>query len=557
MISPACPPVTSEDTNPEIAAQLQQALVMAGMVSLRGDLTVETGSDWAFNWRTNVITIPREDLEKSEPEVVAWIILHEAAHAALTRLQDIMPTNLMEVPEVHFLLNCIEDVRIERWLVERFPGSRPWKDATDRAARADGALAEALGPEAHPVDAFFMGILELGTQGVLPDTMHPEARAALEQVSGALESAFACAPPASSVGADSVRRLYKNHFVSACYRDSDYRREPSTFEKWVRIMQATMWFHVVRNILPVFLELVKKHGASKAPAQMRRQVVVVGAGMSDQPRSPEELERALREKLRGKTNQPYLEAVHRHAAHILGVSRILEELLPNHRALRHVRGRRSGDRIDLRAAFQFEADRRLHDKLWMQRHKPTLPDPAFVFLMDRSSSMSESGKAQAAFDSLVVIREACTRMGIPFSIFLFNEQPLLVQPWDRLSDAALESALSLVLDPDGGTDIPSAINKASEALEGRPECDRVVFVLTDGKVSHHSARLVRRQREQLSRQGISMQGIGLGDEADDVRVVFPDARIVRQAADLPQVLSEGILSSLGGSPFLSPDSDRQ
>ena len=44
-----------------VGSQLQQALVMASMVSLRNDLAVELGDWWAFNWKTNVITIPQRD----------------------------------------------------------------------------------------------------------------------------------------------------------------------------------------------------------------------------------------------------------------------------------------------------------------------------------------------------------------------------------------------------------------------------------------------------------------------------------------------------------------
>jgi hypothetical protein len=115
----------------ELASQLQEALVMAGMVSLRNDLAVELGDWWTFNWKTNVISLPKAELATRTREEISWIILHEAAHAALTRLHDIVPLNLLSRPEIHTLLNCIEDVRIEAWLVERFPGSKAWKDCTD------------------------------------------------------------------------------------------------------------------------------------------------------------------------------------------------------------------------------------------------------------------------------------------------------------------------------------------------------------------------------------------------------------------------------------------
>ena len=124
-------------------------------------------------------------------------------------------------------------------------------------------------------------------------------------------------------------------------------------------------------------------------------MVRAGAGHRA-PLSEEQLQRALRAELAGKTNHPYRNAVHKYAEQIRSVTDILMQILPNHRGLRHSRGFRFGDRLDLRAAAQFEADPRLHEKLWMQRRRRTLPDPAFLFLLDRSDSMKQESKSAAA-----------------------------------------------------------------------------------------------------------------------------------------------------------------
>jgi Mg-chelatase subunit ChlD len=533
----------------EVASQLQEALVMAGMVSLRNDLAVEIGDWWTFNWKTNVISLPKAELATRTREEISWIILHEAAHAALTRLHDILPVNLRARPEIHTLLNCIEDVRIEAWLVERFPGSRAWKACTDARPLNEKGEPEWATPDAHPVSSFLNGILECGISGNIPSGMNPEARAALEQVRPSLDAAFACLPPSVAVGSLSVDALYRNHVVAGAYSDADQYTDPSSMEKWVRIMQATMWIHVANGVLPAYLRLIKEHGAVELPHSRSMSVVRAGAGHRT-PLSEEQLQRALRAELAGKTNHPYRSAVCKYAEQIRSASDILMQLLPNHRGLRHSRGFRSGDRLDLRAAAQFEADPRLYEKLWMQRRRRTLPDPAFLFLLDRSESMKQEGKSAAAFDSSVMIREACTRCGIPFSIVLFNDDAVCIHGWEKKSDAHAEAALSLVLKPDGGTNLLNALRFAMQSMEARKEKDRIVFLLTDGMVPEDVGLEVKKEAARFADDGIRIVAIGIGQETQDIRSLFPEASVVQDAGALPGVLADGLTRTLidpGGS----------
>jgi Mg-chelatase subunit ChlD len=533
----------------EVASQLQEALVMAGMVSLRNDLAVEIGDWWTFNWKTNVISLPKAELATRTREEISWIILHEAAHAALTRLHDILPVNLRARPEIHALLNCIEDVRIEAWLVERFPGSRAWKACTDARPLNEKGEPEWATPDAHPVSSFLNGILECGISGNIPSGMNPEARAALEQARPSLDAAFACLPPSVAVGSLSVDALYRNHVVAGAYSDADQYTDPSSMEKWVRIMQATMWIHVANGVLPAYLRLIKEHGAVELPHSRSMSVVRAGAGHRT-PLSEEQLQRALRAELAGKTNHPYRSAVCKYAEQIRSASDILMQLLPNHRGLRHSRGFRSGDRLDLRAAAQFEADPRLYEKLWMQRRRRTLPDPAFLFLLDRSESMKQEGKSAAAFDSSVMIREACTRCGIPFSIVLFNDDAVCIHGWEKKSDAHAEAALSLVLKPDGGTNLLNALRFAMRSMEARKEKDRIVFLLTDGMVPEDVGLEVKKEAARFADDGIRIVAIGIGQETQDIRSLFPEALVVQDAGALPGVLADGLTRTLidpGGS----------
>ena len=530
-----------------VESQLQEALAMAGMVSLTNDLAVELGDAWAFNWSTRVITIPQDYLRESPREQICWIILHEAAHAALTRLHDFLPETLRNRPEVAHLLNCIEDVRIERWLVERFPGSTQWRDTSCELALKNIEIH--LDDDA--VVAFLKGIFWLGESHIIPESTPPLAKAALEEAAPYLEKAFACLPPAEAVSAISVEALYASHPVSSSYREIDAVEEPDPFEKWVRIMQAAMWAHVAEGVLPGFMRLIAASGGAALPQSLRIQVVGRGGrgrrvpGADGQPLR--ELEASMRDKLVSGGNGKYLQAVQRYAQEIREVTDTLMELLPNQRNLRYVRRQRSGDRLDLRMAAQFAADRRLYDQIWMQRKRRTLPDPAFVFLVDCSGSMKNEGKAIAAFESLVIVREACTRAGLKYAVLAFNGSARLVQGWERKSDAASEATLSAVLKPNGDTDLESALVHAGEFLRERPERDRMIFLLSDGMVETSQEVEIRRYREELLREGIGIMAIGLGVEMVGIDRIFPGAPVLEDASKLPGTLSKCLLEALSGA----------
>ncbi|MEI6872722.1 MAG: VWA domain-containing protein, partial [Verrucomicrobiota bacterium] len=197
-----------------------------------------------------------------------------------------------------------------------------------------------------------------------------------------------------------------------------------------------------------------------------------------------------------------------------------------------------------RMAAQFAADRRLYDQIWMQRRRRTLPDPAFVFLVDCSGSMKNDGKSIAGFESPVIVREACSRAGLKFSVIVFNDVSRLAHGWEPQSDAASEAALSAVLRPQGGTDLEGALVHAGGFLQQRPERDRMIFLLSDGMVGEPQEGRIRAYREELLREGIGIVAIGLGAETAEIGRVFPGAPVLDEASELPRTLSGCLLEAL-------------
>jgi uncharacterized protein with von Willebrand factor type A (vWA) domain len=89
------------------------------------NIKLEKGDKWAYNTKTKTIIYPvdGDDGVKQLPsEVFIGVLLHEVGHAKYT--QDI---NLDVIPDPKkdyaLLLNCLEDVRVERQLMNRYPGT--------------------------------------------------------------------------------------------------------------------------------------------------------------------------------------------------------------------------------------------------------------------------------------------------------------------------------------------------------------------------------------------------------------------------------------------------
>jgi len=115
---------TDNFTNiPEFAKELRRLIsLVAQQPNIELQVGVDIQTPWSFNWKEKSITANLADLTLRPPDFCRGLSLHEAAHAFLTRLWDIVPEALLEDTAVHHLLNVIEDCRLESWLQIRLPG---------------------------------------------------------------------------------------------------------------------------------------------------------------------------------------------------------------------------------------------------------------------------------------------------------------------------------------------------------------------------------------------------------------------------------------------------
>ncbi len=88
----------------------------------------------------------------------------------------------------------------------------------------------------------------------------------------------------------------------------------------------------------------------------------------------------------------------------------------------------------------------------------------------------------------------------------------------------------------GGTPMGDGVQFGLDALSGRPEGHRILFVITDGQPSGGHAQIIKRQVRLAKQAGIHVIGVGLGYGAQYVQDVFPDSVYTERISDMPKAL---------------------
>lgn len=520
---------------------------LAALASSLPDIAVETGGSdcpWSFNWTTRIIIANPTDLTLRPPDYCRGLILHEAAHAAITRVGDIVPQSMMQAePSLHYLLNVVEDCRIENWLQQRFPGCRPWIRLYN-----DHLLATPPNPLSRnqlacdPAGGFLMGLLSQWWNETLTCKIHPLSLAAIAEVKPYFDQAVASFPAPLPPEASKVRQLYETHPVASCYRAIDQDQETTAEECVIRMTQHRMWTLTWTHLFPVFRRLLD-HPGSKPTQQTLAQHAARHGGAVQHSGFPTLGKGTGGQGASKHSDQPYNQAVSQHGALIESCAQVvLRELIDESRP-KTTRFHRSGNQLDLRVAMQFEADPRQYERLFQRRTLPSHPNPAFIVIADESGSM-QGDRAKATFEAVVVLREVCLRLDIPLAIFGFGFRTRHIQDWNDEDSSNVRGRVAGLCDPTGmSTHLQPALD-AVMGIEMRvpDSCKTRIWILSDGVVSNPTE--VRRRIMDFRRGGIPVHCIGLGPDSHGLKKIIPQAATDIRPEDLPRVFAEMLQSQV-------------
>ncbi len=530
------PNLTSESAD-RSAAFLAE---LAGLVRLAAGrprlqlVAGQPGCGWSFNWRSERVTVDPDDIRQLAPDLCRGLALHEAAHAAITVVQQFVQAQVLQ--RLLPLINAIEDLRIENWMQRHFPGATLWIRAYNEVF---SSLADSHQLPPSRQAQFLQALLDRWWLGSLRPGTLPEVMQALQEVREPLAEAIACLPP------------------------------PAADASKILASQQAMWAIVGRQIVPVWERLVAADSAagiprlaacqeertgSESPPSEPRSRTGCDASAADcdaahrrptvttttaSPRSAAADRRQLRKRLTaalGPGGDDCYQAARRKVATL--IDRVGDELLrllrPRQR-LRWQTGLPSGPQLELRRAMQFAADPQAHRSLWSRPQLPRRSDPAVLLLLDRSGSMQRGGLIERAFEAAVLLLEVCHRIGVPVAVWSFAEDCRQELGWDAALSPRTQQTLSRLPNTcRGGTEMAEAIAQAGRELQKRTADPRLLFVLSDGEPNDPAATTAA--VASLTPIGITTIGLGLGPLTAGLTRIFPQAATGIVPADLPACL---------------------
>lgn len=239
-------------------AALELASLAAGLcqdADIR--LEVSPANIWAWDPIRRVIIVSGTDLEKGGPEFCAGVLAHEVSHYYITRY-NWFSVSFASFPILRFLLNAIEDPRVNTWIRRRYPGTSPWLQVV-----ADTDMKQ---PHLQAMPAVLRFGFEaareewLGWQPAYSVTPLPaEVAQALDETRDARRAFAEILPPANldpSVYGPDLPNRYRQEVWPALAHDVA-RGLPSLREQAIRLSVRDSLKLAEEKILPVARRLLK------------------------------------------------------------------------------------------------------------------------------------------------------------------------------------------------------------------------------------------------------------------------------------------------------------
>jgi len=188
----------------------------------------EPGCMWSWNWKDREITVCPEDLSARSADVCRAVLMHECAHAAITRIYDLLDRDRQDL--YRDLLNILEDIRIEAWLAERFPGCAPWLALANRVFGHEARKAP--WPAGQQLQ-FLKGLLEERWFGDISPGAAPEVVEALAETRDAVAEMARCIPPPAPGRAAAREILHSQQAMLAIFLEK-------IVPVWERLVRADL-----------------------------------------------------------------------------------------------------------------------------------------------------------------------------------------------------------------------------------------------------------------------------------------------------------------------------
>ncbi len=548
-------------------------------------ISIEIGpGGWAWDPVRRVIRVSQAALRARGADYCAGVLTIEAGHYFLSRHHLFPLGDFPSEMAGRGLMNALEDARVNGWMADRYPGTRPWLAEFARHITVfDGA-----------VPSFVLFCLECASELTRhPGPMPPMPADTLEALAKTREAreAYSREQPPTNYDASlpSLFMRYRNEVRPALLNP---RWVPPRWEQLVQLHALEALRLAQDEILPVAAELIQNDlrnienylGAHPSRRAQARRLLEEGKldelmskalseGGPDRPASPwvQDLAHQVFEgylsgrqpapmmsghaatprgrimeeplpplpplRVRPVARTDYDKAYGRVADQVEQLTEHLGEILRPRKRLRERAGYPSGRHVDLKKLMAFEADPRRYDELWVRSTIPDRRSVAISLLVDLSGSM-DGQKVESALLGTVLMAETLSRLSVPFAINGFQDVLVPLCPFSSRLEDPVRAAISempqeVAGSRTGGNNQPGynddgpCVEEAAEELLDYPASDRMLVVVSDGlpEGRRSSAEDLRRAVAQLTETDVPLDllALGLGPHTEHVERFYPDS----------------------------------
>jgi len=117
-----------EITSDEYQRRLDRLKTMGRVIGGDFEMEVKVGEkpEWRYIFKPiNRIEVNPDDIKKKGLEYCFGLIAHEGAHRKISRI-DFIPKKIWQKRGFSFLMNAIEDPRVNNWVSEKYDGAKEW-----------------------------------------------------------------------------------------------------------------------------------------------------------------------------------------------------------------------------------------------------------------------------------------------------------------------------------------------------------------------------------------------------------------------------------------------
>ena len=208
-----------EGDNEKMKEKVERFKSVARVIGEDFDMGIEIGKQpgWRYIFKPiNKIEVDPNDIKEKDIEYCFGIIAHEGSHRKISRI-DFIPKKIWQERGFSFLMNAVEDPRVNNWVTEKYDGAREWLEKVynqDLSAEEKGAeiAKRKIGYIPKHIQ-FGLEIIRYWHAGKFSENLPKEVKEALEKTIKYAELAYQQLPdttnPSEEEISEAAKRTYK------------------------------------------------------------------------------------------------------------------------------------------------------------------------------------------------------------------------------------------------------------------------------------------------------------------------------------------------------------